>query len=263
MISYHPASANAPVGTHFTKGFKVADTDDPVRLSRCFTRFAWSPTIFRDGHRCKGNFLFADWIGLDFEDANFTLAQAVKSFSDMIHVIGTTRSHQTAKDGAAPIDRFRVVLKLDKRAESVPDFEWTLKGLGERYPVDAHALEAGRHFFPCRDIVSIVTDGYCEELQCEPPGYAEKKRLDDEICRRRFALTGKIPRHIELFLKTGKTFGAGRNESAFMTQLGLLNLGFSQEEITDAIKKAPFDRTGFQDTEIASTAKNARKLLLK
>lgn len=239
MISYHPGSKTAPIGTHFTGGFRTVDTNDPTRIARGITMFAWSPSVFTDGYRSKANFLFADWLALDFEDPDFSLGDAVKSFCDMTHVIGTTRNHRVEKNGEI-IDRFRVLLPLDQRAHTRRDFEWTLRQMRRRYPIDGACVDGARHFFPCRKIVSIVLDGYSEELITAPPEPTPEERAA-RIARQ--AAAGVIPPWMRHTLLHGVSAGR-RSNTCYELGCRFAELGFPLGEALSRTLASPLAAIG-------------------
>lgn len=233
MISYHPGSATAPVGTPFTAGFKTVDTNDPERIARGVSKFAWAPGVFRDGYRSKENFLYADWIGLDFEDEEFSLADAENTFSDMVHVIGTSRNHRVEKGGVT-LDRFRVLLLLERRTEDPREFEATMRHLRVKYPIDKKCVDAARHFFACREIISVQIDGYRQELI--PP-----KRTDEQMLAARraaYTRTGAIPPWTRHKLTTVIPVGE-RNDTLYRAAKDLMRAGFSPSKTFGLIVDSP------------------------
>lgn len=260
MISYHPASANAPVGQHFTHGFLAADVDCPHRIAKCIQRFAWAPARFKDGYRTRANVIHANWLGLDFESAEMTLDQAVKSFADMIHVIGTTRNHQVEKDGVT-LDRFRVLIKAE-RLMGPEEIYATLRHIAKRYPIDPSCIEPARHFFPCREIVSISDEGYLQEVTPPPPPPTEKEIMRAEIkatlARRRFEATGAMAPWIKAFLEQGRLCRAGgRNNTIYAVAVALRDLGLSQDTIYRMIQEAPISRDDMTEKQVAATIQSA------
>lgn len=240
MISYHPDSEKAPVGQTFTAGFKTVDTNDPERIAKGIVRFAWSPIVFRGGYRHRDNFLFADWLGLDFEDPNFGLGDALNAFSDMIHIIGTTRNHQVAKGGLPPIDRYRVLVKLENGCESLPDYEWTLRRMRHRYPIDKACVDGARHFFPCREIVSVQDDGYTEAILVAPP----PEPPEDRLARlKRTRERGVLPSWVSSALLYGASQGS-RSTRCYQLGCRLAELGFSLDDAISRVLASPLAAIG-------------------
>ena len=250
MISYHPASAGAPVGTTFTAGFRAVAVDDVSRIAVCMRQFAWSQSVFKDGYRSAANFTHADWLALDFDSPDLTLKEAVRIFCDSVHVIGTTRSHQAEKNGVT-CDRYRVLLRPERRILAAADYTATVRSLAKKYPIDRAATDAARHWFPCREIVSVEPDGYEIEV--------ERGKTDAQIAaERHFAAaklkrTGRLPRWLDRFLTDGVVCGVGRNQTIYAATIEMRQLGMGRDEIIARIKGSPFPRGDFSETEIEAT----------
>ena len=269
MISYHPASKTAPVGTPYTPGFRVADIDDVHRIARCMSQYAWSPCAWKDGDRRKENFLRANWFALDFDTPDMTLEEAVKSFCDMIHIIGTTRNHRKLKKGMV-CDRFRVVIKASETMTERHVYEGNMYRLAKRWPIDSQCCDAGRHFFACSEIISVSAEGYTEDVI----PVARKKTLDAEayaaLVRARAAkhAAGKpLPVWLKRFLSEGTCLGGGRNKTAYAAAIALLELAYDDEEAASMIWQSPFpkDKAGDEFTyeELRQTVLSARKFVAR
>lgn len=256
MISYHPASATASVGTTFTAGFRAADTDDVARIAVCMSRFAWSQSVFKDGYRSGANFLFADWVALDFDSPEMSLGDAVRTFCDMIHVIGTTRSHQVDKGGVT-CDRYRVLLKPERRIMSLEDYRATMHPLARKYPIDRAAAEGARHWFPCKEIISVEGDGFTVEVGRGKT--AAQLAAERHFAQVRYQRSGQHPRWLRDFLETGATCRVGRNQTVYAAAITLAEVGMSEGEVVSIIEKAPFSREGFSREELERTVRSGFK----
>ncbi len=84
-------------------------------LKKAVVKIAWSPGVFKDDHRKKLNFEFAQVIGLDFDEAISMLEVAIRLKKlGLDYAISLTRHHQIPKpqkddDPKPACDRFRVV----------------------------------------------------------------------------------------------------------------------------------------------------------
>ena len=96
LISYHPARADPAAPWRYATGFKVAPITDVTRIANGISRFAWSGILWRDGRRAEEEFLSAAWCVFDF-DGGFDLQEALRAFTDCVHIIGTTKSHGLQK----------------------------------------------------------------------------------------------------------------------------------------------------------------------
>lgn len=260
MISYHPDSAHAPVGTTFTAGFKVADIDDVNRLANGVSAYAWSPCQWKNGYRSKENFTKANWFALDFDTYELPLAQAVRSFSDMIHIIGTTRNHQKDKDGVT-CDRFRVLIKAAEVMTDIRLFESNLRRLSRKYPIDKSCVDGARHFFRCREIISICDDGYTEDVEAIKnlvPLSSDEYGEELTNLRVDFAARGQLPAWVETFLKVGSC--ENRHAKAYGVVINLVELGMPLPEILERVAKAPISRP-YRPGEVEEMIQYAVKLV--
>lgn len=261
MISYHTLLGGAPAA--YSQGFLVADTNDVSRLARGITRYVWSPCVWKDGKRCQENFLRADWAVLDFDSGEMTLEEACRIFCDTIHLIGTTKSHQIAKDGKPACDRFRVVLKLERTTTDLGEYRATMASLVTRYPADPAPKDGARFFFPCREIASSLDEGYTEQLvmPTESPLTPEQEAIKRSVRRLRYERLGKLPGWVSAFLKQGRLVrGGGRNNTVYAVVRELSDLGFEEEEIRKLVDSAPIDRKGLKlDATIKSGMKGGSK----
>lgn len=248
MISYQRKLTDHPGA--YASGFKVADTDDVQRIARCIQRCVWSPSIFKDGRRIETHFLKSDWIALDFDSPEMSLEQAVKSFCDAVHIIGTTKSHQKVKNNLV-CDRFRVLLKMTSTVSNLADYRHTVATVVNRYPCDPNPKDGARFFWPCQDIVSVSGEGFTEDPLIAPPSLEESKCFND--CYR-FQRFGVMPSWLADFLAHGKLVrSAGRNSSVYAAAIALSQLGIPQAEAVRLISASPFDRKDFSDQELRRT----------
>ena len=253
-ISYHPLSDRSKVGTTFTAGFRVANTDDLDRISRCAVKFAWSGIVWKADRRglCYregNNFLFADYCLLDIDDEGrqFSLEQAKKAFCDMRHFIGVTRNHQKDKNGIV-CDRYRVVIPWSKRITNAAVFEGNMRSLIFKYDsLDPQTLTAAQHFFPCTEIVQINLDGYTQDVDEKIRFVREDtspiEYVADVAARRlHFEILGRLPPWLDDFLVRGVASPGQRHAKALGAAQELLELGLPAELIIEKIKSAPISR---------------------
>lgn len=229
MLSYHPWPTRSWNERMLQRGWRTVDTVDMKRVAEGIARYPWSPCVWRDGDKRNANFLHADFLTLDFDSPEMPLAQAVNAFSDMAHVIGTTKSHQKDKGGVV-CDRFRVVLKLDSRIERLGDYRETLAFAMRHYPADEACKDGGRFFWPCREIVSVETDGFTADVQLAPPPGAA------------FELTGAqaqgvMPKSAVRLLEGWITID--RHKSVYLAGWDLGLAGWTPEAAATLVKGAP------------------------
>ncbi len=262
MISYHPDSANYPVGKPWTDGFKAVEVDDPARIAKCISLYAWSPSRFVDGYREKTGFIDANWLALDFDSPEITLEEVVKSICDMVHVLGTTRNHGVEKMGIT-CDRFRVLLRAE-RVMTAPECLATLRHLADRWPIDPTCIDVARHFFACREIVSVGDgDGYLQEVVQPPklsPRVATRQALHKTSRQLAFARNGSLPRWVRRFLEQGVLVRSkGRNNTIYAVSRELGRFGLSADAIYELIKQAPLNLEDIKDSSILATINSGLK----
>lgn len=198
MISYHLAKGLD--GAHFARGFKVADTNDIERLKKAVVGWVWSPCVWRDGVRRQENFQRADWCVLDVDSPEMDLKEACERFCDMIHIIGTTKSHQKDKGGVV-CDRYRVMLKFERPILRLDDYRYTMSRIVKRYPVDQQPKDGARFFYPCQEVIQSSDDGYGEEVIEAPEWFDRPGRKAERYSAAgtitpfaRWALTAVVPK---------------------------------------------------------------------
>lgn len=120
------------------------------QLLKISARCLWSPIVWRDNKRGKNNFLWSDFCALDFENPEVTIAKIQRDFCDSWHIISTTRNHQKQKGALPPIDRFRLILKWQRRITCAYEYRKNMERLAEWYGSDKAACDAGRIFFPSK-----------------------------------------------------------------------------------------------------------------
>ncbi len=169
MISYHtrpapPRERKREEAKFFTSGFitEHTDTKDYYEIAEALRLYVCACGIFKNGYRAEKNFLFADWIGFDFDSGEMALAQATEEvFTDYIHIIGITMSHQTEPEWR---DKFRVLIPLEERITDFKLFRHQIALGMDKWPCDPQCKDAARFFYPCRHIVSINHEGYSWEI---------------------------------------------------------------------------------------------------
>lgn len=254
MISYHrrptpPREKKREHARFFTPGFQTVDTNDHDRIAYGLAHFVCAPGVFKDGYRTQGNFLFADWIGFDFDDGEMTLTQAVENvFCDMQHVIGVTMSHQTDPEWR---DKFRVMIPLERRVDNLALYRHQIALGMKRWPCDEKCKDGARFFYPCREIISINRDGYAWEIDEHLPkaidyGARSAARVD----------CGSIPIWVRSALRVEWPLHT-RNDTCFRIGIALGILKYSPQRITDMILASPtYKGKGAPTKEIFEAVKN-------
>lgn len=165
MISYHPTAREA---REAVTGFIQIEAVEMAMSSGIWAGICW-----RGGRRKEAEFIFSDVCVMDFDDGQMTLDEAVKTFTDCEHWIGTTRSHQKAKGDRAPCDRFRVAIPWVSRIDDLRTYKFNMIEMTKRYPVDPQCKDAARLFYPCVELVSVSFDGYRQPVLAPPHGFGK------------------------------------------------------------------------------------------
>lgn len=212
----------------------------------------WSPIVWHGGNRAASNFHFAKYIALDF-DSEISLNDAHQMFHELRHIIGTTKSHGIEKNGITS-DRFRVILMLDQVIYDGKYFAYLCKRLARHYGSDLAACDAGRLFFACKDIISIVegasiiVQDYAEDYAIELEKYRHK---DKEIAA--YKDLKKIPFEVRCRLNAIPKPGF-RNNFIFALVSDLQKLGVSYEESLEMFKQSKVFETYKADKDFVRSS---------
>lgn len=260
VISYHPTRRPENYkNSYFTAGFKHFEPENIHVLAKWLCGIAWAPAVFQNGYRKKANFLYADFIALDFDNGELSLADAVQNvFCDMTHIIGTTKSHRVTKNGVS-CDRYRIILKLKERISSLKDYEYSLKQYAKPYLdyIDYGCLEAARYYQPCKEIVSIEADGYLVDCKKAPENYGKFNNRKTEVYGKALV----IPPKARQILRT-KLYNVGnRNSELFRCACLMLRAGFDGQDVEDLIHSSKC--TNLEPQEISKVIANATKTVMK
>lgn len=150
------------VGTDNTT-FKPVQVSNLSQLAKVATSGQWSSGVFKDNYRTRCNFLGADSIALDIDNEDpsnqTTLTDAIKLFKDFKHLIMTTKSHQTDKNGVVA-DRFRVVLFFSRTVTDAKEYYATWNLLRKRFPfIDQACSDPSRLWYASTQVVSVNEGG--------------------------------------------------------------------------------------------------------
>lgn len=242
MISFHPKPITSESkASYFAKGFRELEEtlESFVEVARLR---AWSPCVFKDGHRLKLNFKRADWLALDFDDG-MSLEDAKRVFCDVIGFIGTTKSHGKSKGLEPARDRFRVVLKLTEPVFDYLSYEYTLKKYIDRYDSDNSAKDAARFFWPCTEIVQVTGEGYTIDCETPPVGYGKFDYRTTEAYGKALV----IPPKSRQILRSKLYETGNRNTEIFKCACELARAGFDSVSIEALIIKSECCNLGLNE----------------
>lgn len=258
MLMYHPDTEHLGDGSRYHKGWLGRYAPTAGEVAQLITQYAVSPCMWGSGIRKKANFRFAEWFALDFDDG-MTLEEAKETFQPFMHVIGTTKSHQKDKRGVV-CDRFRVLLKFAKRCTSRDDYEATARYLVRKYKADTACVDAGRFFWPCKD---IAVSKYYGKVIGIVDSSAEKEKREKFVKRREQSWKtlypqGQIPAHVQNKLQFGVVAGK-RNVTCFGIGADLASLGFSESEIISLIQSSAILSNDFTLTEAQKAVRSGMR----
>lgn len=133
-------------------------------------------SVFNNGKRSIESFQSTSFIALDFDNdskskGTMSLSEATNAFSQYAHIILTTRSHGVGKNGQEPVDRFRVVLKLERPIDSANDFYGTWYWVNSQFPqIDSKCKDPSRLWYQHKSTVSVSEYGrLVPVIKYEPP----------------------------------------------------------------------------------------------
>lgn len=242
----------------YRKGCEVFDWDDV--MAEMITNYAWSPIVFKDGICLEANFLYADYLALDFDSGEPSLKSVEKSWCDTAHIIGTTQNHQRIKHKGepgkeqAPCDRFRLVIKITSRCENVEDFKWTAKKLARECGADTSATCAARYFKPCREIISNTmgeSDMLTQGIMLKP--YVVPVPPPVQIPGREFYRNQRVASILK-----GVPIPAGhRNKNLYLAVISLKTQGITKERISDLFRPHFLKYSDFSSQEFEHTLSSA------
>ena len=245
MFSWHPRPFDGDAKS-YARGWRIADTMDPHRLAKCAASYIWSGCVWRAGERRAASFQLARWAVLDFESPRASLKWALKNFADCIHVIGTTKSHRTDKlKIGRPIDCFRVAIPWETTITDGRTYQHNMRRLSEAYPCDEKAIDTARLFFPCKEIVSILDEGFVLPVCAAPP-----PRPADPVT------PGVIPAWALSCLARGIAPGS-RNATAYRLAKDCLRAGIDGNEVLRLIQAAMVEP--LPEHEITATIASAMR----
>lgn len=230
---------NSPVSSHasaFASGYQAVQIFKMEDVRHIIIKNVWSPIVWKDGVRKGSGFLSSNICALDFDDGEMTLGQAVKSFCDMKHIIATTKSHQLSKNGGPPVDRFRVVLFWECKITDKDTYLHNMRKVFDKFPCDKACKDAARFFYPCKDIISVETEGYLNDVEIPKQADIELKarrswerlQIEKETGRTSKGLLTQIQNKI----KDGE-----RNKTVWIISVRLTERGFTEEQIIEMFKE--------------------------
>jgi hypothetical protein len=184
----------------------------------------WSPCVWENGKRGKKNFLFADYIGLDF-DGTRRAEDLSRAFCDYRHLIMTTKNHSDKEH------RLRLVLVASRRITKYYDYEATVRKLVGEQNADKACVDAGRFFWKSVHLLSICNGGYSVDVVAGTKPKDYDQRLNPYVGTR--LLSGKTRE-----LLFAKYMPGDRYIHCWRIAKDLIRSGFSEAEATQIIHES-------------------------
>ena len=226
-ISIHDAPVNTPEWK-LDRGYRTAPSyNDPFELWEMISRFSWCPGVYKGGHKIGTKFIECSWMVLDFDDGEYTLAQAQREWCEHTHVIGTTKSHMKEKKGQPPCERFRLCVPWTETITDIRTLRHNLSLLGRERGADSQCFDGARFYRPCVDLVSCIYGDYTQEVEDAPP----------EVPRAAFRANGTRSIYTDQFLQ-GQVQNGHRHRRALSAARELLEIGHTITAVENAIKQA-------------------------
>lgn len=213
---------------------KAGTYQETLKLSAHITKNPWSPIIFRGNKRLETNFMFSDWAVLDYENGT-TIEEAIKTFCDCIHIIGTTKSH------TPEAHRFRVCIPWEQRINSLHLFKHNQRVMIEYYDTDPQCKDGARFYFPCKEIISVSTEGFRMSVK-EPPPVLDKRREVQNV-----GLSSCVTFFMRNTIVQGK-----RNFQIYQVAKDLFRIGMSKIVVEEFVVKSPTYRDSVVEGELLS-----------
>lgn len=235
-FSYHGTTLQDKRQSH--RPYKVFSTPSLQKVAIGLTRRMWTPAVFRDGYRKEENFLYADFLSLDFDDPKLPLEFALDCFGHYSHIIGTTKSHRKEKNDVV-CDRYRVVIPFEKRITSLDVYRANMEQvLLDHFDADPSCKDGARFYFPCVEIFSVREDGIMyemhENLRSSQSFYKESRKKTFRAHKKMGSLPQDVLRDLTHPIPSGQ-----RNQRLFQLAKDLSRLGFTQDQIIGVMYKTP------------------------
>lgn len=220
----------------------------------------WSPIVWKQGVRHRGNYISCRYLALDFDDGRWTIEKTKDWLANNAYagIIGTSKSHQKEKKTAAgkvqeACDRFRLVIPFVETITDIDLYEYNMRQVMAAIPVDPSCKDGARYFFPCKEIVYAAGGGHfpCVNTK-EDAGYIKEKQNEkaQNEKMKEMASSGLIPAWVLTTVMSG--IGPyGRHKLCYRIGAQMTRCGFDTEMITNLIGTGPLSEIGMADVRRA------------
>lgn len=224
------AAFKKPAYYHYADGFERFPCRSMKTLAAVMTRATWSPCEFQNNYRSEANFITATHIGIDI-DGDLPLAEALDRFTDVPHVIGTTRNHTRDKNGVTA-ERFRIVFRLERPA-TLEEFRATCEWWVDKLNVaDPACVDGARQFYQCSKIVSWSDEG-------DPEPVRQPKKVDRSVHFEKFQhqTWNGLKSRAWLILENQVISEGGRNLAFFAGLKDMAKSGLTEAQVWDFLHR--------------------------
>lgn len=228
-IGVHPILPDLVSQWKHTRDWRWITATAAEDITRYGTKYCWSPCHWKDSQRAQSNFLHADWGALDV-DGTYDIDQACKDWCDTTSVIMTTKSDRPDSR------RFRIIFQWERRISSVDEYIFNTDYLVRKYDSDDQATDGARFFWPGREIVQVVGDGYKQPVLNLPKGYSSiaAKEIATMTRYKNLGYHQIFPQHMKSWLQ-GIDVENERNNSCYKIGKYLTFWGMPQEKILEVV----------------------------
>lgn len=241
----------------YGEGFAPIEVKTMSAVAKVATKkdMNWSCGVYEDNHRHLDNFLEANLIGLDIdndgkEDETMSLEEAKEIFSEYVHLIITSRSHQKEKEGRIT-DRFRVVLKLSKPITTTDEFYATWQHLKNKWPaIDNKCKDPTRMWFCGGTVVTKSEQGHLiDPVEAMPKEEYEPLALDTSVRGKPSALTVD-------FIINGAPKDT-RHDRLYKAARDLHEQGYGYDKAVEVLAPSAIKAYGYENPDIEKCIKSA------
>lgn len=260
IMASHPSmisvSLSKTLEPQFQRHFAEIEPASFSDWTSILTTSVWSPILWRGGCRLKAAFLSCAYIVLDCDNGEFKLSEAVEWCRDLnlSHIIGVTKSHGIEKVSRSgkrepACDRFRMILRASYAMTNRELYEYNMGLMAEYFAADISCKDAGRFFYPCREIVSTgLGETVAWRQEYDADYIPENDRYEMRRERLKQYSKGCLPHWIRGILMGAETIAVGeRHKTCYRLGAWLGVIGFSVDEIVEMLCKTTLGDIGRSD----------------
>lgn len=213
--------------------FNPSQISDFNGLFQAILENVWSPIIWKNGRRLSENFLFSDFMALDFDKkTEWNIERTIKfcEFHQYSYVIAPTKSHQKPKSGEDPCDRFRLLIPWREPITCRLTYEQNMRRIMKIIPADKACADSARMFQPSIRIASFS----------EGKGLGWQPYKSPQARKNEYIGSGILPPWLTAMMNESPPAGE-RNKHCFRLAAKLAEFGWSEGQCIDAVVASPVD----------------------